>query len=222
MTKETSDGAAEQAMEGENSAFSLFNGRCACAPSKVMTNSQICSLQPLLYKACTAMSAHCCVAGHHPPHRQRPHGILQQESGPRNYLAAAGEAVAVNAGQPWNVVAGLASDAGTYVLDRLRSFRSDDGPDAESPSASRCAHCVCNNQSNLSLINLKLFKVPWLAIGTARFLVQVRVVHGSHSRFTVGLLVQASGRASISGWPLSELAGQAPQEGTHLAHPEVS
>ena len=48
---------------------------------------------------------------------------MERESAPRSYLAAAGEAVATNAGQPWNVVAGLANDAGTFVLERFRGRR---------------------------------------------------------------------------------------------------
>ena len=72
------------------------------------------------------------------PHRQHAHGVLQEESGARTYLAAAGEAAATNVGAPWNFVAGIANDAGTYISDRLRSLRSsDNGQGHSEPSTVR-------------------------------------------------------------------------------------
>ena len=71
--------------------------------------------------------------------RQHSHGVLQQESGARTYLAAAGEAAATNVGAPWNFVAGIANDAGNYILDRWRSLQSGDDSQGQSkPSTVRC------------------------------------------------------------------------------------
>ena len=71
--------------------------------------------------------------------RQHAHGVLQQESGARTYLAAAGEAAATNVGAPWNFVAGIANDAGNYIMDRWRSLQSGDESQGQSePSTVRC------------------------------------------------------------------------------------
>lgn len=72
-------------------------------------------------------------------HKRHAHGILQQESEPRNYLWAAGESVATNASQPWNVVAGLATDARNALVARLRSVRSStDGTELRPAGSYRC------------------------------------------------------------------------------------
>ena len=73
-------------------------------------------------------------------HKRHAHGILQQESQPRNYLWAAGEAVATNASQPWNVVAGLATDARNALVSRLKSVRSStDGTELRPTGSYGCA-----------------------------------------------------------------------------------
>ena len=63
-----------------------------------------------------------------PEGRFHSHGMLDPQSQAREYRNAAGGAAATNAGQPWNVVAALANDAGAAVARRMQSleFRRDD------------------------------------------------------------------------------------------------
>lgn len=64
-----------------------------------------------------------------PEGRFHSHGVLDPQSQAREYRNAAGGAAATNAGQPWNVVAALANDAGNAVARRMQSldFRGDEG-----------------------------------------------------------------------------------------------
>ena len=92
--------------------------------------------------ASSVLTGNSVVAEADTQHRQHAHGVLQQESGARTYLAAAGEAAATNVGTPWNFVAGIANDAGNYVLGQWRSLRSgDNGQDHSEPSTVRYVQC---------------------------------------------------------------------------------
>ncbi|KAK9902044.1 hypothetical protein WJX75_002353 [Coccomyxa subellipsoidea] len=54
-----------------------------------------------------------------PPNRLHQGGVLEAEGQGRSYVAAAGEAVATNASQPWNIFAAFGRDAVTYIADHL-------------------------------------------------------------------------------------------------------
>ncbi|EIE21258.1 hypothetical protein COCSUDRAFT_57160 [Coccomyxa subellipsoidea C-169] len=57
--------------------------------------------------------------GELPLRRQHHGGVLETEGQGRSYAAAAGEAVATNASQPWNIFAAFGRDAITYIADHL-------------------------------------------------------------------------------------------------------
>ena len=63
-----------------------------------------------------------------PEGRLHSHGVLDPQSRAREYRNAAGGAAATNAGQPWNVVAALANDAGGALARRIQGldFRNDE------------------------------------------------------------------------------------------------
>ena len=74
---------------------------------------------------CTAYAMHkthffsAVDAGELPPHRLHHGGVLETEGQGRSYAAAAGEAVATNASQPWTVLSAIARDAVHYLADHL-------------------------------------------------------------------------------------------------------
>ena len=109
----------------------------------VLTTSKVCLVLP----ACTVQAAKTAYhllarfpytssknmrtaagADELPEGRFHSHGVLDPQSQAREYRNAAGGAAATNAGQPWNVVAALATDAGNAVARRMQSldFRGDE------------------------------------------------------------------------------------------------
>lgn len=94
-----------------------------------------------------------------PPNRLHQGGVLEAEGQGRSYVAAAGEAVATNASQPWNIFAAFGRDAVTYIADHLpgrhrrqrrRERRDEEQGEASGASAffngvttQSCRSCAC-------------------------------------------------------------------------------
>jgi len=105
--------------------------------------------------------------------------------------------MATNAGQPWNVVAGLANDAGTFVLDRFRGCRgSQDSAGVAVSAESRCEHA---KGPHMAYIEKRVMLPATIFMG------QCLVVHASASLWQV-LQSIAVFRSQVWPWKLDSIS----------------